>query len=91
MKEKAAMRFAVVLLLWIGLAGADEPREFIYGAELMSAQEREAYRRSFSTAKGSAERMRLREQHRERIRERARGRGVELAEPDGVVRKKGRP
>jgi hypothetical protein len=84
------MRFALVLLLWAGLAGAEEARELIYGAELMSKKEREAYRRDLAGAKGE-EKTRLREQHRERLRERARGRGVELAEPDGVVKRKGRP
>jgi hypothetical protein len=80
----------VLLSAWGACAAAAEPREFIYGAQLMSAEERAAYRRSLAGAKGAAQKARLREQHRERMRERARGRDAELTEPDGVVKRKGR-
>jgi hypothetical protein len=66
--------------------GPKGSRELIYGAELMSAAEREAYRREFAAA-GEGGQARVREQHRQRVRARAKERGVELAEPAGVVRK----
>ncbi len=62
-------------------------RELIYGAELMSAEEREQYRRDFAAAAGEGPRRRVREQHRQRLRERARDRGIELIGPDGVLRR----
>lgn len=61
-------------------------RELIYGAQLMSAREREAYRKSMAAAKSTQEQTKLRVEHRRRLRERARERGVELVEPSGVVR-----
>ena len=82
------MRLVLILLLWAWSASAAEPRELIYGAELMSAQERETYRRSLAGAKKPPEQAGVRAQHRERIRERARQRGVELVEPEGVVKRK---
>jgi phenylacetate-coenzyme A ligase PaaK-like adenylate-forming protein len=63
-----------------------EPRELIYGAELMTPQEREQYRKDVAGAKAEQARAGVRAQHRTRLRERARERGVELREPDGVVR-----
>jgi mono/diheme cytochrome c family protein len=66
--------------------GPRSGRELIYGAELMSAAEREQYRRDIAAA-GEDGQARVREQHRQRIRARARQRGVELAEPAGIVRK----
>lgn len=63
------------------------PRELIYGAELMSAAEREQYRREAAAAGGAAAADRFRERHRQRMRERARERGVRLAEPAGIVAK----
>ena len=60
--------------------------ELIYGAELMSAEEREQYRRDFAAA-GEGGQARVREQHRQRIRTRAQRRGVDLVEPSGVLRR----
>lgn len=85
------MKLVLILFLSAAGAAAGAPPELIYGAELMSAQEREAYRRDLAGAKKAPEQARVRERHRERIRERARQRGVELAEPDGIVRKKAAP
>jgi hypothetical protein len=62
-------------------------RELIYGAELMSEQELDAYRDGLSAAASAEAQSRIRTQHRQRIRERARARGVELAEPFGTVRR----
>lgn len=61
-------------------------RELIYGAQLMSAREREAYRQSMAAAKSAQAQTKLRVEHRRRLRERARQRGVALVEPSGVVR-----
>lgn len=66
--------------------GPSGRRELIYGAELMSAKEREAYRRDMAAA-GEGGQARVREQHRQRVRARAKERGVELSEPAGIVRK----
>lgn len=59
-------------------------RELIYGAELMSAAEREQYRREVAAA-GASGQDRVRERYRQRVRARAKERGVELAEPHGIV------
>jgi hypothetical protein len=66
--------------------GPKSSRELIYGAELMSAAEREAYRREVAAA-GEGGQARVREQHRQRLRARAKERGVELTEPSGIVRR----
>jgi hypothetical protein len=78
------------LLLLAALAGAAAAqqapqRELIYGAELMTPQEREQYRKSINQAGGDEARARMRAQHRERVRERARQRGVGLREPHGAL------
>lgn len=86
------MRFAILLIFSFTLqcAVAEEPRELIYGAQIMSAQERQEYRRGLAAAKSGQERAQLRAQHRERIRERAKAQGTELEEPHGIARKKGK-
>ena len=53
----------------------------IYGAELMSAQERDQYRQQLQSAKNDQEWARLRAQHEEQIRARATQRGVSLPPP----------
>jgi len=65
--------------------------EYIYGAELMSAQEREAYRREWARARSESERMRLRERQRERLHRRARERDVTLDDAGVVQHRGGRP
>jgi hypothetical protein len=65
-------------------------RELIYGAELMTSREREAYRKEVEKAGTGEEQAKVRERHRERLRERARTRGARLAEPDGVLREGGK-
>ena len=77
-------------LLLAALAGAAiaqqaPPRELIYGAELMTREEREQYRKRIDEASGDDARARVRAQHRERVRERARQRGVALREPHGAL------
>ena len=82
---------AAAVALWIALpAQAETQREYIYGAELMSAEEREQYRKDWRAAKDAAAKTGLRERHRLRLRERARGRGVQLSEPHGIVERDGR-
>ncbi len=70
----------------LGLPPRAAQRELIYGAQLMSTKEREAYRQRMAAAKGAEAKHRVRVEHRERMRQRARQRGVELTEPSGVVR-----
>jgi hypothetical protein len=53
----------------------------IYGAELMSVQERDQYRQQLQSAKNDQEWARLRAQHEEQMRERAKQRGVNLPAP----------
>ena len=54
--------------------------ELIYGAQIMTPQEREAYRARLRAAKTEAERRLLRTEHRERMAVRAREQGVNLPE-----------
>jgi hypothetical protein len=81
-----------VLALTAGLAlvvpGAhaeSRRHELIYGAELMTAAERQAYRRAHESQREESARAQYERQHRERLQLRARRQGVELREPDGVV------
>ena len=53
----------------------------IYGRELLSAEERNAFRRQLQEAASAEERRRIEEQHREMVQERAEERGVQLAPP----------
>lgn len=77
-----------LLVLLCAGAYAEEPRrELIYGAELMTPQEREQYRREFSGAKDAPAQARVRAQQRQRLQERARERGVRLRDPEGVVQR----
>lgn len=79
----------IVLGALLAVAGsplAATEREYIYGAELMSAQEREAYRRALQAAPNDAARDDYRRRHRERLQERARARGATLDEK-GIVRR----
>lgn len=62
-------------------------RELIYGAELMTPEEREQYRRDMRAATDAPAQAKLRARNRERMRERARQRGVQLKDPEGVVRR----
>lgn len=68
-------------------AGATE-REYIYGAELMSAKERDAYRRGLAESQDDQARQRHRERHRERLQVRAQRRGMQL-DDKGIVRREG--
>lgn len=53
----------------------------IYGRELLTAEERNAFRRQLQQAESAEERRRIEEQHREMVHERAEERGVQLAPP----------
>jgi hypothetical protein len=61
-----------------GPAPAAEPRELIYCADLMTPEEREAYRVSMRAARGPQERAALRQTHRDRMHARARESGVDV-------------
>ncbi len=62
-------------------AAAPSRRELIYGAELMTHEEREQYRARMRGAQAPAEGQRLRAEHRAAIQQRARERGVRVFEP----------
>ncbi|KPK05682.1 MAG: hypothetical protein AMJ64_11125 [Betaproteobacteria bacterium SG8_39] len=92
-----SVAFSLLLLATAGgVARSDSssashgPRyEYIYGAELMSAQERDAYRRELSRAQTEPERKQIRERQRKRLHRRAREREVTLDDA-GVVQQRGR-
>lgn len=77
------------LLSWFAVAAAAEgnagppsiQREIIPGSELMTARERERYRRRIRDARTAGEQSQVREQHVKQMRERARIRGLALPEP----------
>ncbi len=59
-----------------------QTRDQIYGSQLMTPQERSAYRDRLRSAKTMQERQRIRNEHHQRMQERARERGMTLpAEP----------
>jgi len=53
----------------------------IYGRELLSAEERNEYRRQMQNASSAEERRRIEEQHREMVLSRAKERGVNVQPP----------
>jgi hypothetical protein len=68
----------------LGPTGA---RELIYGSELLSATEREQFRRELAAAPDAAAEGEVRKRQRERVRQRAQQRGMELSEPAGTLRR----
>lgn len=89
--KRQLVRAAALLAIAACTALAQEPsaggrRELIYGAELMTGEERAAYRQGMQAEKNPAAQRELRERHQQQLRERARARGVELKEPHGVLR-----
>lgn len=50
----------------------------VYGSQMMTPQERAAYRQRMGEANGAQERERIRAEHHERMRERARDTGMEM-------------
>ncbi len=89
---RALLPLAVcVSLIAMPTVAADpaDKREYIYGAELMSAPERDAYRRGLGQAQSEEARAEHRKRHRQRLQKRAQQRGVPLDE-QGVVRQQGR-
>jgi hypothetical protein len=69
------------------------PRELIYCADLMTHEEREAYRSSMRAAQTPEQRAELRQAHQETMRARARERGLEdvACEPQRLRHHGGRP
>jgi hypothetical protein len=57
-------------------AGAAEPRELIYCADLMTHDEREAYRSRMRAARTPQDKAALRQAHRQDMQARARERGI---------------
>ena len=82
---------AAILLSMLGAqpASAEEvPREYIYGAELMTPQERDAYRQGLQQAPTDEARGQYRHRHRQQLQKRAQQRGKHLDEK-GIVRGQG--
>ncbi len=80
MRKKAWITgaLAAALSLTAGLAAAADPQPVIYGSQLMTQQERNAYRTQMRAAKTAEEREQLRKEHHERMQERAKAQGVTL-------------
>jgi hypothetical protein len=64
-----------------------QPR--LYGAELMTPEERNAYIEKMQSAKTPEERLKLRDEHRAEMQKRAKEKGVTLPEPPGPGADKG--
>ena len=82
---------AAILLSMLGTqpANAEEaPREYIYGAELMTPQERDAYRQGLQQAPTYEASGQYRHRHRQQLQKRAQQRGKQLDEK-GIVRGQG--
>ncbi len=76
----------LIMMFGAGAASAEEvAREYIYGAELMTPKERDAYRRGLQQASTDEARGEYRRQHREQLQKRAQQRGKHLDEK-GIVR-----
>lgn len=84
---RPAFLIAAVLCLASSVGFAEE-REYIYGAELMTPKERDAYRQSLQQAPSDEARSDYRQRHRERLQKRAQQRGKQLDEK-GIVRGEG--
>lgn len=61
--------------------GAGEPR--LYGSQLMTPAERQAYIDKMRSAKTPEERLKLRDEHRAEMQKRAKEKGITLSEPRG--------
>lgn len=93
------MRWLVLAVpLWLTVPGvgaqdgAGPPaRELIYCADLMSHEEREAYRASMRAARTPEEKAALRDAHRQKMQELARQRGADAScEPPRLRERRGR-
>lgn len=88
--RRSSLALAASILISIVFApsiNAEEPlREYIYGAELMSPAERDAYRRDLKKSADDKARSQYRERHRESLQKRAQQRGVQLDER-GILRR----
>jgi len=84
-------------------AGADAPQspprpgstkktqttDTIYGSQMMTAEERDAYRAKMRSAKTQAERDQIRKEHHDEMRQRAKDRGVTLPDQPRTSRQAG--
>ena len=90
-RSSLTLAAAAILLSMLGAqpAHAEEaPREYIYGAELMTPQERDAYRQGLQQAPTDEARGQYRHRHRQQLQKRAQQRGKQLDEK-GIVRGQG--
>lgn len=86
MKKRPVIVSALIVPLMLSAAFvlAAEQQEQIYGAQLMTQQERIEFRAKLRAAKTVAERERIRKEHHERMKERAKARGVTLPDDPPV-------
>jgi hypothetical protein len=68
-------------------AGAAEPRELIYCADLMTHDEREAYRARMRAARTPQDKAALRQAHRQDMQTRAREHGVDTLQCEPLHRR----
>lgn len=90
-RSSLAWAAAAILIMMPGAgpANAEEvPREYIYGAELMTPKERDAYRQGLQQAPTEDARGEYRQRHRQQLQKRAQQRGKQLDEK-GIVRGQG--
>ena len=90
-RSSFALAATAILVLILGTppANAEEvPREYIYGAELITPNERDAYRQGLQQAPTDEARGQYRHRHRQQLQKRAQQRGKHLDEK-GLVRGQG--
>lgn len=90
-RPSLALATAAILVAILGaqpVGAEDVPREYIYGAELMTPKERDAYRQGLQQAPTDDARGEYRQRHRQQLQKRAQQRGKQLDEK-GIVRGQG--
>lgn len=90
-RSSLALAAAAALISALGaqsVTAEEVPREYIYGAELMTPQERDTYRRNLQQAPSEDVRSQYRLRHRQQLQKRAQQRGKHLDEK-GLVREQG--
>lgn len=65
-------------LMSAGLVLAADPPQQVYGSQLMTQQERAAYRSKMRAAKTAEDKMRVRAEHHEQMQKRAQEQGLTL-------------
>ncbi|SHF58913.1 hypothetical protein SAMN02745148_03044 [Modicisalibacter ilicicola DSM 19980] len=74
----AALSFGALLPLATPATAQSADQQPIYGSQLMTDQERQAYRNQMRSAQSAEERARMRAEHHERMQARAQEQGITL-------------